>query len=94
MDPFSYPVWIPWVLYALILVVVLVAITIGVLFFKDPSTSAKLPTITTISGLFVICISLTLIPIDIFTVSQVEDPGQHGFIIRILYYGGQTHERN
>jgi LMBR1 domain-containing protein 1 len=84
---FNYPIAIPWIIFGVIVVATTIFLTIVTLVLKYREEKAKIPVLVTILGLLAICFCLFLIPVDIFNVSQQEDPTRHSVIIKWVYYG-------
>jgi LMBR1 domain-containing protein 1 len=83
---FTYPAAIPWVIFALVVLAIIACSTVFVWCFKDSKEWALVPSLVTISGLSIILLCSFLIPVDIFTVSQTENPTVYALAVRVLYY--------
>ena len=83
---FNYPVAIPWVIFGLSVFLLLLLAVAFVFAFKSSKEWALFPSFITISGLTVALLCSFLIPVDIFSVSQILDPLPFQLPIRIIYY--------
>lgn len=89
---YNFPLFLPWVVLAGMLVVVLILSTIGVFFFKDGKEGLNIvPTSITIFGLVAIMFCLIIIPVDIFNISHTYDPTIQQIVVKVLYYCSVTY---
>ncbi|KAL0476888.1 lysosomal cobalamin transporter [Acrasis kona] len=83
---FKYPPWIPYVILSGVVVFTISMSFVVTWLFKSFRHKAKLPLFVSALGVSAILFSVSVIPVDIFMISQTEDPSTHGQAIRIVYY--------
>lgn len=86
--PYNYPEWIPWIIFTVALVLIFLSSIAFIICMRDPRKNTIFPSLVTLICLTVTGTAVMLIPIDIFTVSQIYDPSiVYAILMRGLYYG-------
>lgn len=79
--------FLPWLILLIIFVGAILASALFVFGFRDPQESSKVPMIVSAIGITVTFTTICLVPLDVFTTSQMIDPTIINALFKIIYFG-------